>query len=228
MCRTELAMKLLLIEDEEKTAAFLQKGLTEHGFVVDLCRNGEDGLQVAAAGGYNIVVLDVMLPGQDGWSVLKELRCRAVKTPVVMLTARESVDDRVKGLTLGADDYLIKPFAFAELLARIHNVLRRLVQHDLEQLTFIDLTLNVRKHRVTRGDVAIDLTPKEFLLLSFLLQHQGDVVSRTLIAEQVWDMNFDSDSNVVDVHIRRLRTKVDEPFDRKVIHTIRGRGYVLR
>ena len=221
-------MKLLLAEDDEKTAAALRVGLTEQGFVVDVTRNGDEALHLAQTIGYSLIVLDVMLPGRDGWSILQSYRRGGGQAPVLFLTARDAVQDRVKGLDLGADDYLVKPFAFSELLARVRSLLRRRGAANAELLQFADLSLHVRRHQVMRGAVPIELTPKEFLLLALLLEHQGNVLSRTLIAEQVWDMAFDSDSNVVDVHIRRLRAKVDDPFERKLIHTVRGLGYVLR
>lgn len=221
-------MKLLLVEDDEKTASFLRTGLTEQGFVVDVAKDGDEALQLALTIGYTLIILDVMLPRRDGWSVLAAYRQAGGQTPVLFLTARDVVEDRVKGLDLGADDYLVKPFAFSELLARVRTLLRRRSAANSEQLHFEDLSLDIRRHQVVRGGAPIDLTPKEFLLLALLLEHQGDVLSRTLIAEQVWDIAFDSDSNVVDVHIRRLRTKVDDPFERKLIHTVRGLGYVLR
>jgi two-component system, OmpR family, copper resistance phosphate regulon response regulator CusR len=221
-------MKILVIEDDEKTARFLAKGLTEQGFVVDICHDGDDGLELALSGKPDAVILDVMLPTRDGWSVLTEMRRRGNNTPVLMLTARDAIDQRVKGLGLGADDYLVKPFAFAELLARIQSCLRRRTLQIDGPLQHADLIVDMSHHRVTRSGTAIELTPKELLLLSFLLRYKTQVLSRALITEHVWDMNFDADSNVVDVHIRRLRSKVDEPFAQKLIHTIRGRGYVLR
>jgi two-component system, OmpR family, copper resistance phosphate regulon response regulator CusR len=221
-------MKLLLAEDDERTAASLRIGLSEQGFVVDVTRNGDEALDLARTIGYSLIILDVMLPGRDGWSILENYRRGGGQAPVLFLTARDAVEDRVKGLDLGADDYLVKPFAFSELLARVRSLLRRRGASHAELLQFADLSLHVRRHQVMRSGVPIELTPKEFLLLALLLEHQGDVLSRTLIAEQVWDMAFDSDSNVVDVHIRRLRAKVDDPFERKLIHTVRGLGYVLR
>ena len=220
-------MKILIVEDESKTAAYLRKGLTENGFVVDVSSRGDDGLQLARSGAFDLIVLDVMLPGLDGWSVLSQLRQAGVSTPVLFLTARDAVPDRVCGLELGADDYLVKPFAFSELLARVRTLLRRGPARSLDVIQVADLELDLVRHRAMRAGVRLDLTPKEFALLSLLARRCGEVLSRTLIAEQVWDMNFDSDTNVVDVHVRRLRSKVDDPFDRKLVHTVRGVGYVL-
>ena len=220
-------MKILIVEDEKKTAAFLRKGLSEHGFSVDVAETGEDGLHLARTGEYAVVILDVMLPDRDGWSVLSELRRAGKQTPTLFLTARDAVQDRVKGLQLGADDYLMKPFAFSELLARVQSVLRRGPTRRPETLRIADLEINLVRHRATRGGVALELTAKEFALLSLLGRHVGEVLSRTLIAEEVWDMNFDSDTSVVDVHVSRLRAKVDQPFQKKLLHTVRGVGYVL-
>ncbi len=220
-------MKLLVIEDEPKTAAYLRKGLGENGFVVDVAENGNDGLDQAWTGEYDVIVLDVMLPGQDGWQILSRLRDDGRQTPILLLTACDDVPSRVRGLELGADDYLIKPFAFSELLARIRTLLRRGPLRQTELVTVADLTLDLVRRKASRGSSRLNLTPKEFSLLSLLARRQGEVLSRTMIAEQVWDMNFDSGTNVVDVHVRRLRSKVDDPFDPKLIHTVRGVGYVL-
>jgi two-component system copper resistance phosphate regulon response regulator CusR len=220
-------MKILVVEDEPKTAAYLKKGLAEHGFVVDICDEGERGLNAARTKSYELIVLDVMLPGRDGWSIVRDLRQAGNRTPVLYLTARDAVADRVKGLEIGADDYLVKPFAFSELLARVRNILRRGPSRQPDTLQVADLEIDTARHRATRSGHRLDLTPKEFLLLALLIRRQGEVLSRTLIAEQVWDMNFDSDTNVVDVHVRRLRAKVDDPFEKKLIHTVRGVGYVL-
>ena len=219
-------MKALIVEDEIKTGDYLRKGLSENGFVVDLASNGHDGLHLALTGEYDVIVLDVMLPGKDGWSVLQELR-RSQQTPVIFLTARDKVEDRVKGLELGADDYLVKPFAFSELLARIRTLMRRGKVQQPEVLSIANLELDPLRRRATRDQTRIDLTAKEFTLLHLFLRRQGEVLSRTYIAEQVWDMNFDSDTNVVEVAMRRLRAKIDDNFDKKLIHTIRGMGYVL-
>lgn len=219
-------MRILVVEDEPKAGEYLRKGLTESGFVVDWARTGPDGLHMAGGATYDLIVLDVMLPGIDGWQVVRELR-KTQATPVLFLTARDDVEDRVKGLELGADDYLVKPFAFAELVARIRTLLRRGPIRESERLDIADLEIDVVKRRVTRAGERIDLTAKEFALLHLLLKRQGEVLSRSQIASQVWDMNFDSDTNVVDVAVRRLRAKVDDPFPRKLIHTVRGMGYVL-
>jgi two-component system copper resistance phosphate regulon response regulator CusR len=220
-------MKILIVEDEVKTSSYLRKGLVENGFVVDVAARGDEGLFRARNQQYDLVILDVMLPEQDGWSVLSAMRGAGLRTPVIFLTARDSVQDRVKGLDLGADDYLVKPFAFSELLARVRSLLRRGPVRQAETVQVADLELDQVRYRATRAGQRLDLTPKEFLLLSLLARRCGEVLSRTLIAERVWDMNFDSDSNVVDVHVRRLRGKVDDPFERKLIHTVRGVGYVL-
>jgi two-component system copper resistance phosphate regulon response regulator CusR len=219
-------MRILVVEDEPKTAAYLRKGLAENGFAVDVARHGRDGEHLALTQDYDLVLLDVMLPGRDGWSVMQSLR-REKQTPVLFLTAKGTVDDRVKGLELGADDYLVKPFAFSELLARVRSILRRGTTRQPDVLRVADLEIDLPRHKVLRGDERIDLTSKEFNLLLLLMRRAGEVLSRTLIAEQVWDMNFDSDTNVVDVAIRRLRAKVDDPFERKLIHNVRGVGYVL-
>ena len=220
-------MKLLIIEDEAKTAAYLKKGLSEHGFVVDRCENGELGLESTQQADYDLIILDVMLPGRDGWAVLSRFRSCGNQTPVLMLTARDAVEDRVKGLNLGADDYLVKPFAFSELLARVRTLLRRGPARQPEVLRIADLEIELAKQRATRGGKRLDVTPKEFALLSLLARRTGEVVSRSIIMEQVWNINFDAETNVVEVHVRRLRSKVDEPFSTKLIHTVRGVGYVL-
>ena len=220
-------MRILIVEDEKKTAAYLHKGLTEQGFIVDVCIEGEEGLLLATTVEYDLIILDVMVPLRDGWSVLKELRRGGKQTPVLFLTARDSVDDRVKGLELDADDYLVKPFAFVELLARIRSILRRGPARQAEQLGVADLKLDPVRHKAFRNGQRLDLSPKEFALLSLFLQRPAEVLSRTLIAEQVWDVHFDSDTNIVDVAVRRLRQKIDDPFPKKLLHTVRGVGYVL-
>jgi two-component system copper resistance phosphate regulon response regulator CusR len=220
-------MRILIVEDEKKTTAYLKKGLSENGFIVDVAEQGELGLRLARTANYDLVILDIMLPKRDGWSIITELRRNGKVTPVLFLTARDSVHDRVKGLELGADDYLVKPFAFSELLARIRSILRRRPVRQSEILRIADLEIDLLRHKAMRSGKRLDLTQKEFALLSVLARRTGEVLSRTLIAEQVWDMNFGSDTNVVDVAIRRLRSKVDDPFPKKLIHTIRGVGYVL-
>ena len=218
-------MRILVVEDEPKAGDYLRNGLIESGYVVDLARNGADGLHLALEMGYDAIVLDVMMPEMDGWQVLQKLRPHAA-TPVLFLTARGELDDRLKGLNLGADDYLVKPFSFAELLARLRTLLRRGPIRQDELLQVGDLQIDVLKRKITRGDARIVLTNKEFALLQFFVSHQGQVLSRSLIASRVWDMNFDSDTNVVDVAVRRLRQKIDDPFDApKLIHTVRGVGY---
>ncbi|MGN6278988.1 MAG: heavy metal response regulator transcription factor [Sphingomonas sp.] len=220
-------MKILVIEDDPKTAGYLRQGLSEHGHVVDVVANGDDGVHAATTGPYDLLILDVMLPGQSGWSVMQTVRRQGIETPVLFLTARDAVGDRVRGLEMGAHDYLVKPFAFAELLARVRNILRRPAITPRLETRVADLVIDIQRHRARRGDRLLDLTPKEFMLLDLLARRSGEVLSRTLIAESVWDMNFDFDSNVVDVHVRRLRQKVDDDFDAKLIHTVRGVGYVL-
>jgi len=220
-------MRILIIEDEKKTAAYLQKGLSEQGFVVDVCAEGEEGLTIAGRQDFDLIVLDVMMPLRDGWSVLQALRQTGNQTPVLFLTARDSIDDRVKGLELGADDYLVKPFAFIELLARIRSILRRGPVRQAERLELADLTLDPLRRKAFRNGQRLELSPKEFALLSLFLQRPQEVLSRTLIAEQVWDVHFDSDTNIVDVAVRRLRQKIDDPFAKKLLHTVRGVGYVL-
>jgi two-component system copper resistance phosphate regulon response regulator CusR len=220
-------MKILVIEDEVKTAKFLKKGLSEAGFVIEVAADGPEGLHLAQEVNFDLVILDVMLPVLDGWQVLARLRETEQKALVLMLTARDAVHERVRGFELGADDYLVKPFAFSELLARVRSLLRRSTLRRQETLCTADLEIDLLRHRATRAGHRLDLTSKEFLLLTLLARRAGEVLSRTLIAESVWDMNFDSDTNVVDVNVRRLRSKVDDPFSVKLIHTVRGAGYVF-
>lgn len=220
-------MKILVIEDENKTAKFLKKGLGEAGFVVDVAEDGAEGLNLALELDFDLIVLDLMLPALDGWQVLSRLREKNRRALVLVLTARDAVHERVRGFDLGTDDYMVKPFAFSELLARIRSLLKRAAPRPQETLRMADLEIDILRHRATRAGHRLDLTTKEFLLLSLLARRAGEVLSRTLIAEAVWDMNFDSDTNVVDVNVRRLRSKVDDPFPLKLIHTVRGAGYVL-
>ena len=222
-------MRVLLVEDEAKLAEYVRKGLSENGFVVDVAKDGIDGKHLALHGEYDLVVLDVMLPGIDGFGVLKALR-ESRNTPVLMLTARDSVEDRVKGLQDGADDYLVKPFAFSELLARLQALGRRSVRATADEVNVLrlgPLELDLIKRKATRDGKRLDLTSKEFILLTLFLRRKGQVLSRTVLAEQVWDMNFDGDTNAVEVAIRRLRAKLDEPFEHKMLRTVRGMGYAL-
>lgn len=221
-------MKILIVEDEPKTGAYLKLGLTQAGFTVHVAQDGWDGLRLARTEQYDLVVLDVMLPGLDGWEVMRRIRLENKTVPVLFLTARDDVDDRVKGLELGADDYLVKPFAFPELLARIRTRLRRgQAVPALDKLSIADLEIDLLRRRVVRAGKKLDLTTKEFALLELLVRRAGEVLPRTLIASQVWDMNFHSDTNAIDVAVRRLRAKVDDDFEVKLIQTVRGIGYVL-
>ncbi|MEX5684841.1 heavy metal response regulator transcription factor [Pseudomonas silesiensis] len=221
-------MKLLVAEDEPKIGAYLQQGLTEAGFTVDRVVTGTDALQHALSEAYDLLILDVMMPGLDGWEVLRMVRAAGKEVPVLFLTARDGVDDRVKGLELGADDYLVKPFAFSELLARVRTLLRRGNSGSaLTIMKMADLEVDLLKRRATRNGKRIDLTAKEFALLELLMRRRGEVLPKSLIASQVWDMNFDSDTNVIEVAIRRLRAKIDDDFAPKLIHTARGMGYIM-
>jgi two-component system copper resistance phosphate regulon response regulator CusR len=219
-------MHILVVEDEAKAAGYLRKGLTEAGFAVDVRRHGEEGLRLAQTGEYDLLILDVMLPGRDGWTILEEVRRAGKRTPVLFLTARDAIADRVRGLELGADDYLVKPFAFAELLARVRSILRRAAS-SAEVMHIADLEIDPVRIKATRAGKRLDLTPKEFALLSLLARRQGEVLPRSLIAREVWEMETAGETNVVDVHVRRLRSKMDDPFERRLIHTVRGVGYVL-
>lgn len=220
-------MYLLIIEDEPKTTAYLTKGLTEAGFTVEIAHDGEEGLSLVHAGNYDLVILDVMLPRRNGWSVIAEMRRTGTDVPVLFLTARDAIQDRVRGLELGADDYLVKPFAFSELLARVRTLLRRGQERRPETIRVNDLIVDLFGHKAHRAGNLIELTPQEFRLLSLLASRRGEVLPRTLIAERVWGMHFDPGTNVIDVAIRRLRSKVDNPDQPRLIHTVRGVGYVL-
>ncbi|HKD08911.1 MAG TPA: heavy metal response regulator transcription factor [Bryobacteraceae bacterium] len=220
-------MKLLIVEDEAKTANFLKRGFDEEGFATRIASDGFDALRQIQAGGFDLIVLDIMLPEMDGWSILTFMRGSGLQTPVLALTARDQVPDRVRGLELGADDYLIKPFAFSELLARVRTILRRPPVREPATLRIADLEMDLTAHRAMRAGRRLDLTAREFKLLSMLARHTGEVLTRTLIAQSVWDMSSDGDTNVVDVNVRRLRSKLDEPFEVKLLRTVRGVGYVL-
>ncbi len=221
-------MKVLVVEDESKTAAFIKKGLIEHGYVVDVAVNGEEGFLFAQSQSYDLLVIDVMMPKVDGWTLIEKLRSSGCQTLALFLTARDSLSDRVRGLEAGADAYLVKPFAFTEFLAHVKTLLRRSSHRVVESIKVADLEIDLLKHVAFRGGKRLDLTPKEFALLALLGRRSGDVISRTIIADQVWNMNFDSETNVVDVHIARLRSKIDGPFEKKLIQTVRGLGYALR
>lgn len=220
-------MRILVVDDEEKVTSYLKKGLIEEGYKVDICGNGYDGFKMAMSNSYDLILLDIMMPGYDGVEVLRKLRANNNETPVIFLTARDAVEDRIQGLQVGADDYLVKPFAYNELIARIQVILRRGAVKTPDVIRIGDLEIDQVAHRASRGGKRIDLTPKEFSILKLLARKQGEVLSRTKIAEHVWNLEYDHDTNVVDVHIRRLRAKVDDPFEEKLIHTIRGFGYVL-
>jgi heavy metal response regulator len=221
-------MKILLIEDEKKVASFIKKGLEEEYYTVDVAYDGKEGLRLALGEDYDLMIMDIMLPIKDGFTILKEIRAEKISTPVLMLTAKDTIENKVEGLDSGADDYLTKPFAFEELLARIRALLRRNENSKSVELKAADLTLDTQSHKVIRSGVEITLTPKEYSILEYLLRHKNHVVSRTLLSEHVYDYHFDSDTNVIDVYINKLRNKIDRQFDNPLLHTIRGVGYILK
>ncbi len=222
-------MKILVVEDDRETASYLIKGLSESGYIVDRAGDGREGLFLASSGGYDAIILDRMLPGMDGLALLGALRAAVIGTPALILSALGSVDDRVKGLRAGGDDYLVKPFAFSELLARVEALLRRgVAAAATTRLGVADLELDLLTRTVKRCGKAIDLLPREFRLLEYLMRNAGHVVTRTMLLEHVWDYHFDPQTNVVDVHVSRLRQKIDKSFDRPLLHTVRGAGYCLR
>jgi heavy metal response regulator len=220
-------MKILVVEDEIKVLNFIKKGLQENAYTVDTAADGEEGLFLAEENDYDCIILDIMLPKTDGYQVIRSLRSKQVKTPVIFLTAKDSVSDKVKGFDFGADDYLVKPFAFAELLARVKALVRREKDKPQDKLSSGDICMNVLQHKVEHGKEAVDLTPKEFALLRYFMENHGQVLTRTMISENVWGYNFDSMTNVIDVHINSLREKIDKGHDEKFIHTVRGVGYVF-
>ncbi len=221
-------MRILVIEDDQKVAGFIQKGLIEESYAVDVCHDGADGAFWATANEYDVILLDIMLPKKDGITVCKELRAQGMAAPILMLTARDSVDDKIRGLDAGADDYLAKPFSFGELLARIRSLMRRSQTQKTAMLTLADLEMNPAARRVTRAGKAISLTTKEYALLEYFMRHPGEVLSETRIVEHVWDMNYDPATNIVNVYIHHLRSKIDKDFEPKLLHTIRGAGYMLK
>jgi len=220
-------MRILVVEDEKKIAGFIKRGLKEEGYAVDVAADGDEGYELASVNDYDLIILDIMLPKCDGVTLCKKLRSDRVETPVIMLTAKTSVQDKVTGLDAGANDYLTKPFAFEELLARMRVLLRRTVQ-PATRLQVADLALDLLSHKVTRADRDIILSSREFALLEYLMRNAGAVVTRTMISEHVWDIDFDTNTNVIDVYINYLRNKIDADFDKKLIQTIRGRGYMLK
>jgi heavy metal response regulator len=221
-------MRILVVEDDPRIAGFIKKGLTEEQYAVDVCYDGQDGAFWAAANEYDVIILDIMLPKKDGISVCQELRAQGMTTPILMLTAKDTVEDKIRGLDVGADDYLAKPFSFGELLARIRSLLRRSQHYKTQTLKIADLELDPVAHKVTRASQEISLTGKEYALLEYLLRNQGRVMTETNIVEHVWDMNYEPGTNVVNVYIHHLRSKIDKDFATKLIHTIRGVGYVMK
>jgi DNA-binding response OmpR family regulator len=226
---SDIAMRVLMVEDDAKTAAFISRGLRQAGYTVDHAADGEAGCHLVLAEPYDIAIIDIMLPKQDGLSLIEELRRHKPSLPVITLSAKRSVDERIKGLQSGSDDYLTKPFAFAELLARMRALLRRTMQATTPtRLVVGDLSLDLLRHKATRGEKQIDLQPREFALLEYLMRHPGHVISKTMILERIWDYHFDPQTNVVEVLVSRLRSKIDQDFPTKLIHTLRGVGYVLK
>ena len=221
-------MKILVVEDEKKVAGFIKRGLEEDRFNVELAHDGEQGMELAAAGRFDLIILDILMPKKDGLTMLEELRAKQVATPVLMITAKGSVEDKVRGLDSGADDYLVKPFAIAELLARVRSLLRRGGGEKPTTLTIANLTLDIVSHKATRGNKTIELTAKEYTLLEYFMRNANKVLSRSIISEHIWNYNFDTGTNIIDVYINHLRNKVDGGFDRKLIHTVRGVGYVMK
>jgi heavy metal response regulator len=228
LCLEDKPMRILVVEDEKKVAAFLRKGLEQEAYSVDIAANGKRALELALSEPYDLIILDLLLPGLDGISVLCEIRRQHVSTPVLILTARKDVDDRVSGLDAGADDYLVKPFPFAELLARVRALMRRQGSERSATLQMADLAVDPVTHRATRGERDIELTPREYAVLEYLLRNAGRVMTRTLIAEHVWDYHFDSDTNLIDVYVKRLREKLEAGGEKRLLHTVRGIGYVMR
>ena len=221
-------MRILIVEDEKKVAAFIKKGLEEETYAVDIAADGEEGLHLGEQNHYDLIILDLMLPKINGLDILSSLRGEKIDTPILLLTAKDSVEDKVKGLNLGADDYLTKPFAFSELLARIRVLLRRGKAEAKTTLEIADLTLNLVSHKVKRGNEEIELTGKEYSLLEYFMRNQEKVLTRTMIAEHVWDYNFDTFTNVIDVYVNHLSKKIDKNFSTKLLHTLRGVGYVMK
>jgi heavy metal response regulator len=221
-------MKILLVEDEKKVASFIKRGLEEEHFTVDVAYDGESGEFMALTSEYDLIILDILLPKKNGFEVLKSLRANGIQTPILILTAKGSIDDKVEGLNSGADDYLTKPFAFAELIARIRSLLRRTSSEKSNIIKVADLELDTVKHIAKRGEKIIELTAREYSLLEYFMRNKGRVLTRTMIAEHIWDYHFDTGSNIIDVYVRRLRKKIDEGFPKKLIHTIRGVGYIIK
>lgn len=221
-------MKILVVEDEKKVGAFIKKGLEEDSYSVELAHDGDKGEELAVAQNFDLIILDILMPKKDGLTLLKELRAKQISTPVLMITAKGSVDDKVKGLDSGADDYLVKPFAIAELLARVRSLLRRGPAEKSTSLVVGDLALDLVSHKARRGDKLIELTAKEYTLLEYFMRNANRVLSRTIISEHIWNYNFDTGTNIIDVYINHLRNKIDGGFDKKLIHTVRGVGYMMK